>query len=98
MGSYYGDIMLLKELMEATNVSLSLSENAYNIEIHDDFRNNPTLSINETEITITCSVVDVTRVVNFNFDKNTITEIFTSPVGVGGAVYSINGNIIKILN
>lgn len=98
MESYYGDIMLLKELMDLTNVNLSLSENAQNIEIHDDFRNNSTLIINETEITITCSVDDVTRAVNFNFDKNTITEIFTSPVGVGGVVYSMNGNIIKILN
>ena len=33
--------MLLKELMEATNVNLSLSEEAQNIEIHDDFQNNP---------------------------------------------------------
>lgn len=98
MESYYGDIMLLKELMESTKVNLSLSDKALNIEIHDDFRNNPILSINETEITITCSVDDVTRVVNFNFDKNTITEIFTSPAGVGGTVYSINGNLIKILN
>ncbi len=98
MESYYGDNMLLKELMEITNVNLSLSDTAQNIEIHDDFRNNPILSINETEITITCSVDDVTRVVNFNFDKNTITEIFTSPAGVGGEVYTMNGLLIKIIN
>lgn len=98
MESYYGDIMLLKELMESTNVNLSLSDKALNIEIHDDFRNNPILSINETEITITCSVDDVTRVVNFNFDKDTITEIFTSPIGVGGEVYTMNGLLIKIIN
>lgn len=98
MGSYYGDIMLLKELMESTNVNLSLSDEAQNIEIHDDFRNNPILSINETEITITCSVDDVTRAVNFNFDKNTITEIFTSPVGIGGEVYTMNGLLVQIIN
>ena len=90
--------MLLKELMEVTNVNLSLSEEAQNIEIHDDFQNNPTLGISETEITISCSVDDVTRAVNFNFDKNTITEIFTSSLGIGGEVYSMNGLLVKIIN
>ena len=84
--------------MEATNVNLSLSEEAQNIEIHDDFQKNPTLGISETELTISCSVDDVIRAVNFNFDKNTITEIFTSPVGIGGEVYSMDGLILKIIN
>jgi uncharacterized beta-barrel protein YwiB (DUF1934 family) len=90
--------MLLKELMELTNINLSLSDIAQNIEIHDDFKNNPIVSINETEITIICSGDNITRAVNFNFDKNTITEIFSSPFGTGGEVHSMNGDIIKILN
>jgi hypothetical protein len=98
MGSYYGDTMLLKELMEATNVNLSLSDEAQNIEIHDDFKNNPSVSINDIEITILCSVDDVNRAINFNFDKNTITEIFTSDLGIGGEVYSMNGLLLKIIN
>ena len=98
MESYYGDIMLLKELMELTNVSISLSDTAQNIEIHDDFRFNPTVHITDIEITIECSVDDVIRAINFNFDKNTITEIFTSELGIGGEVYSINGQLIKLLN
>ena len=99
MESYCGDLfMLLSELMESVNVDLSLSEIAQNIEVSDDFVNNPVVSINETEIIITCFIDDVTRAVNFNFDKNTITEIFTSPLGVGGEVYSMKGNLIKILN
>ena len=98
MESYYGDIMLLKELMELTNVSISLSDTAQNIEIHDDFRFNPTVQITDIEITIECSVDDVIRAINFNFDKNTITEIFTSELGIGGEVYSINGQLIKLLN
>ena len=99
MESYCGDsFMLLRELMESVNIDLSLSEIAQNIEVSDDFVNNPVLSINETEITITCIIDDVTRAVNFNFEKNTITEIFTSPLGVGGEVYSMNGTLIKILN
>ena len=98
MGSYYGDTMLLKELMEATNVNLSLSDEAQNIEIHDDFKNNPSVSINDIEITILCSVDDVNRAINFNFDKNTITEIFTSDLGIGGEVYSMNGLLLKNIN
>jgi len=98
MESYYGDIMLLKELIELTNVSISLSDTAQNIEIHDDFRFNPTVQITDIEITIECSVDDVIRAINFNFDKNTITEIFTSELGIGGGVYSINGQLIKLLN
>ena len=98
MESYCGDIMLLKELMDLTNVSISLSETAGNIEVHDDFENNPTVRITDTEITIECSVNDVTRAVNFNFNKNTITEIFTSELGIGGEVYSMNGEIIKLIN
>ena len=90
--------MLLSELMEYVNMDLSLSEIAQNIEVSDDFVNNPVLNINETEITITCFSDDVTRAVNFNFNKNTITEIFISPIGVGGEVYSMNGNLIKIIN
>ena len=98
MGNYYGDTMLLKELMELTNIKLSLSDNAKNIEVHDDFKDNQIVSINETEITIKCTVEDVVRAVNFNFDKNTISEIFSSPLGVGGEVYSMTGNIVKIIN
>ena len=98
MESYYGDYMLLKELIENTHVNLKLSDNAENIEVHDDFMNDPVVSINETEITIQCSVEDVIRAVNFNFDKNTITEIFSSNLGNGGEVYSMNGELIKILN
>lgn len=99
MESYYGDIfMFLKELMELTNINLSLSAEAQNIEVHDDFRNNPVLSINETEITITCSHDDVIRAINFNFDKNTIAEVFNSPAGIGGGVYTMTGLIVKIIN
>lgn len=98
MESYYGDIMLLKDLMDLTNVSISLSENAKNIEVHDDFKNNPTVRITDTEITIECFVNDVVRAVNFNFNKNTITEIFTSELGIGGEVYSMNGLLVKIIN
>ncbi len=98
MGNYYGDIMLLKELMELTNIDLSLSDNALNIGVHEDFMNNPIVSINETEITIKCSSDEVLRAVNFNFDKNTITEIFTSDFGTGGVVYALTGEIIKIIN
>lgn len=98
MGSYYGDIMLLKDLMEETNINLSLSDTAQDIEVHDDFSNNPIVSINEIEININCNVEDVSRVINFNFEKNTITELFVSDMFHGGVVYSMNGETIKIIN
>ena len=98
MGSYYGDIMLLKDLMEETNINLSLSDIAQNIEVHDDFLNNSTVSINEIEININCNVDDVSRVINFNFERNTITELFVSDMFHGGVVYSMDGGTIKIIN
>ena len=98
MGNYYGDIMLLKELMKLNNINLSLSDDALNIEVNDDFKDKSVVSINETEITIKCTIEDVVRAVNFNFDKNTISEIFSSPVGIGGEVYSMNGQLVKIIN
>ena len=87
--------MLLKDLMELTNIQISLLDTAQNIEIADDFSNNPTVSITDIEITIKCIVDDVTRVINFNFDKNTITELFAAH---GGIVRSIEGHTLKIIN
>ena len=94
-----GDDMLLKDLMDLTNINISLEENAQKIEVSDDFQNNPNVHINDNEITIICSVEEVTRAINFNFDKSTITEIFKSElVSTGGTVYSLNGNIVQIIN
>ena len=90
--------MLLKELMSQYNINLSLSDNAQNIEVNDDFSGNSLVSISDTEINITCTLEDVSRVVNFNFDKNTITELFISDLGIGGRVYSLKGEPIKIIN
>ena len=84
--------------MELTNIQISLLDTAQNIEIADDFSNNPTVSITDIEITIKCIVDDVTRVINFNFDKNTITELFASDVAHGGIVRSIEGHTLKIIN
>lgn len=90
--------VLLKDLMGLTNVNLALSDNAYNIEVHDDFSNNPVTSINETRITIRCTNEDIVRIVDFNFDKNTITEYFSSDLFTGGTIYSMDGEIISIIN
>jgi hypothetical protein len=91
-------MVVLKEIMDLTKVNISLSDTAQNIEVHDDFKTNPTVKITDTEITIECFVDNVTRAINFNFDKNTISEIFTSEIGIGGEVYSMNGEIIKLIN
>ena len=84
--------------MSQYNINLSLSDNAQNIEVNDDFSGNSLVSISDTEINITCTLEDVSRVVNFNFDKNTITELFISDLGIGGRVYSLKGEPIKIIN
>lgn len=91
-------IMLLKELMELANINISLSENAQEIEIDDDFSENYFISITDEEISVTCPTRYVDKTINFNFDKNTITELITSDLGNSGTVYSIKGEIIKVIN
>ena len=90
--------MLLNELMEIANINISLSEHAKNIEIDDDFSADFSVSITDTEITITRLSQGIVKTINFNFDKNTISEVFISDLGNGGIVYSIDGNILKIIN
>lgn len=90
--------MLLKELMQLANINISLSEHAQEIEIDDDFSEDYSVSISDTEITITCMPDDIVKVINFNFVKNMITELFISDLGNSGTVYTIDGNILQIIN
>lgn len=98
MGSYYGDNMLLKELLQLTNIKLALSDGAKEIEIADAFSQNPIVTTADSEVTIICTDEDILRAVNLNFKKNTISEIFSSTLGHGGVVYSNDGLMIKIIN
>lgn len=98
MENFYGDEMLLKELISLTEINVGLIRDAENIEISDDFSNNPIVENEGKEINIYCTNEDVVRVVNINLEKNTITEMFKSPLGIGGTVYSINGELLKIIN
>lgn len=98
MGNYYGDEMLLKELISLTQITVGLIRDAENIEISDDFSNNPLVETEGKEINIYCTNEDIVRVININLEKNTITEMFKSPLGIGGTVYSIDGELIKIIN
>lgn len=98
MGNYYGDNMLLKELIELTGINLALSKNAEQIEIADDFLENYSVTASAKDINIKTVVDDVTRVVNFNFEKDTISEVFASKVCHGGIIYSSEGVVLKIIN
>ena len=84
--------------MELTNINLTLQDTAQNIEIPDAFNINPSVAISDHAITVTCSDDDVTRVIDFNFDKSTITELSVSDLFTGGTVYSMTGEILKIIN
>ncbi len=90
--------MLLKELISLTQIDVGLIRDAENIEISDDFSNNPMVETEGKEINIYCSNEDVVRVININLEKNTITEMFRSSLGIGGTVYSLDGELIKIIN
>lgn len=84
--------------MQLANINISLSEHAQEIEIDDDFSEDYSVSISDTEITITCMPDDIVKVINFNFVKNMITELFISDLGNSGTVYTIDGNILQIIN
>ena len=90
--------MFLKELIDNLDLDLELSVNAEDLEIHSDFMNNPIVESKENEINIYCDNENITRLINFNFKKETITEIFKSEFFVGGTVYSFNGEIISVIN
>ena len=98
MESYYGDIMLLKELIELTGINFALPKTSEEIEIADEFSENYSITTSTKDISIKCVVDGVTRVVNFNFENDTISEVFASKVCHGGIVYSIDGSILKIIN
>ena len=91
--------MLLKEIIELLNLSESLfGARARIITVDDSFREDYYIESKQNETSIYCADDDVTRVINFNFDKKTITELSRSDLFIGGIVYSFNGDIISVIN
>lgn len=90
--------MLLQTLIDNLNLDITLSLSVGEIEISDDFLNNPAVISEDNQVKIYCTNEDnVTRVICFDSTKKLILDLFKGGYYVGGTVYDFDGRFVQII-
>lgn len=91
--------MLLKELIKNIGLNFELPLPAGELEISDDFINDPVSMFEDEQIKIYCNNDDkVTRVICFDLNQKLILDLFKGEFYHGGTVYSFEGEVQSIIN
>lgn len=88
---------MLQDLLNEFNITLSGF--TANIEIPDDFEENTKIRFEEgNKIKFICQLEDLVREVCIDLTEKTITVSFESDIYSGGEMYTLDGQLLKIMN
>jgi len=88
--------MRLEDLLKEFNVTIP--KGTGNIEIPDDFEENTRKFEEDDKIKFICTLEDLKREICIDLSERIISVTFKSDIYSGGEEYSLDGQLIKIMN